>query len=516
MAKGWKELNDEFESFLDSIIIESKETELTPEKRQARRDLADGNDFEFCKIYFPGIFNEPFNEMHRSIEKIKTGNHTRSGARKTGKSAFTYVTKGIKRIALGNGGLIGILMRTRDNNGSKERTASLVRLITRNKKLMYDYNINIQQDLKGYYIINNTTMIAISTEIGLRGLINDEFKRFSVVIGDDLYSRSTVESDYDNQKITNFITSEVWGQMEDDGLCIILGNMINEKCPVAQLKLLTPANHFSMPALNENGETCWSESAYHTTEYWINIKNKIPFDVWMGEYMDSPLQKGEIFDIDWIRTISVNRVEIKAALTAIDPSYGTSPDACFKGMITAGITTSGETVILDIYLRKEPYLLVFDYVNNIRSKTANWKTLLFENDFAQWNMASPYYDEWIRTRALHLPIIQFYSKNLKSSFYGSDKDSRIMNLVYPHQTGKLIYGDNLFTLAGAALQGKNNDAKLFLSQYISFGKAKGKLDGLDAEATVFIMLPRWIESGSFKVFNINEFHNQEDSWLHNR
>src|SRR3972149_841238 len=43
------------------------------------------------------------------------------------------------------------------------------------------------------------------------------------------------------------------------------------------------------------------------------------------------------------------------------------------------------------------------------------------------------------------------------------------------------------------------------SQYIGFGASKEKLDGLDATATAFIMLPRWIERGSFKPLKEKKF-----------
>jgi len=179
-----------------------------------------------------------------------------------------------------------------------------------------------------------------------------------------------------------------------------------------------------------------------------------------------------------------------------------------------GITKKNEAVMIDIFVRKDEYPSVFDYVLHQKSMINTWKVLLFENDFNQWLFAKPYYENWQKETGMRLPIIQYSAKDLKTDHYGSDKESRIMNLVYPHQSGSFIYSDKLFAVGGpknvTALTG---DAKLYLSQYISFGKNKKKLDGLDAAATAFIMLPRYIQTGSFQSLKKYRYRNNEDNWL---
>ena len=61
---SYKRLDEDFEAFLESVEIEVTDSDLTPEKRIERRKLADEDEFQFCTIYFPKIFDEPFNEMH--------------------------------------------------------------------------------------------------------------------------------------------------------------------------------------------------------------------------------------------------------------------------------------------------------------------------------------------------------------------------------------------------------------------------------------------------------------------
>ncbi len=510
MNTSIKQLDDNFEIFLDSVIIEDSNTDLTPEKRAERIKLANVDDFAFCNIYFPHIFSEPYNKVHRHIETLTKGKHTISGARRIGKTAFTVVSKLIKPIAIGNNGLLGIGLRTQEN--ARERSAALVRLIKRNKKLQYDYSINIQQDKKGHYIINNTTLLAFSYETGLRNILDDDFKRFKVLVLDDLYNMTSVTSERDNDKVTDFVLSEADGQLEPDGLRIFLGNSINEDCPIVRIKEKFPKTHFSLPALI-NDKTCWKESKKYTTKYWNHLKETIPFSVWMGEYMDDPLVKGEMLDIDWLRTININTIKIVASISAIDPSTGSSPSASYKGIVTLGITNKAQAVMLELYLRKEGYLSVFDYVFSIRAKYTHWKTLLFENNFNQWFNAQPYYDKWRIERGNNLSIMPFDAKHLKTDYYGSDKDARIMNLVFPHQTGSFSYSDTIFSGGGKSIKALSQDAKIYLSQYLGFGKAKKKLDGLDAAATAFIMLPRYLETGSFKQLKGRRYGNNEDSWL---
>jgi hypothetical protein len=493
----------DFDSLLDSLTFKVYNSELTAELRKKRRSKADKDDLEFAKIYFPNIFDEPYNAVHRHIAALTSGFYTVSGFRRSGKTAFAYVVKLIKKLSLGVGGILNLNLRTIEL--SKERTAALIRLIKRNRKLCYDYDIKITQDKKGFYIVNNTYLIAGSYETGLRSILDDDFKRIRVSINDDLYNKSSVTSEKDNEKVKNFIQSEVYGMMEPGGLAITFGNSISENCPIVLLKKDCPENHFSLPALDSEGNSNWPSHSVYTKEYWERFKGTIPFDVWMGEYMDEPFVKGEIFDPDWIRGVNVNTLQIIASISAIDPSFGKSQEACFKGIATLGQTNKNEPVMLDMYLRKEDYSKVFDYADNLREKMPNWKVLLFENDFSQFYIAEPYYEQWKELRGKVLPIVIFSSKTLKTEHYGSDKASRIMNLVHPHQTGRFLYNEAIM---------KTEDYKLYYKQYLSFGKAEEKLDGLDAAATAFIMIKRYLSTGSFKPLGNRQMKNNSfiNSW----
>jgi hypothetical protein len=477
-------LNQQFDSFINALLFDVSESDLTPQKRRERRALADKDDLEFARIYFPQIFSLPWNAAHLWVADLVSGKYTLSGFRKSGKSAIVYITKAIKPIALGVGGIININASTMDI--SDERTASLKRLIVRNPLLCYDYDIDVQQDLKGMYIINNTYMIAGSKSTGLRNLVDDNFKRIRYQINDDLYDKNSVTSDLDNGRVVEFVESEAWGQLEDDALSITMGNEISAACPIVQLREKYPQNHFAIPALDEHNHSTWPE--YRTDEEWDDFSKTIPWDVWLGEYLNRPAVKGENFGPDMIRHININLIKIVASITVCDPSHGKSPEACFKGLATLGATSSREAVALDIWLRKESYSALFDYVDVLWRRTPAWKTLLFENDFAQWDMAEPYYKTWCERNKKTLPIICHYSRSLKTEHRGSDKDSRILNLVHPHQTGSFFYSE--------LLKG-SKDFERYLQQLYGHGKSKDKLDGPDAMASAYIMIWSYIETGSF-------------------
>jgi len=322
MSKNdFKRLDAEFENLILDVISDIDGNLFTPKKRSERRELADDDDFQFCQIYYPKIFDSPFNDLHRHISALESGNYTVSGFRKGGKTAFTFITKIVKPIVQNKKGIYNIALRTQDI--AKERTFHIYRLITMNRLLMYDYGVQVIQELKGYYILNNCTLVATSVETGLRNFIDDEFNRFRVSVNDDLYNKGSVTSERDNEKVTDFITSEVYGQMEDDGLSITLGNSINEDCPIVRLKKMFPKNHYSLPALDANGRSNWRER--YGESYWEAKQEEIPYDVWMGEYQDTPMTLGEVFDRDWIRHVNLNLIEILASISAADPAHGTSP-----------------------------------------------------------------------------------------------------------------------------------------------------------------------------------------------
>lgn len=483
--KEIEQLDTQFEKFIEQLITQDSESEFTPEKRRERRKQADENIFAFCRIYFPRIFDSPSNAVHRHIAQLEKGNYTVSGFRKSGKTAFTFISKIVYPIVSGQQGIYNVCLRTLDI--AKERTFHIFRLITFNKLLMYDYDVKVYQELKGYYIINKAILVASSVETGLRNFIDDEFKRFRVSVNDDLYNRNTVDSERDNEKVTNFIKSEIYGQMEDDGLSITLGNSISADCPIMRLKKEFPENHFSLPALDENGHSTWPER--FSDEYWRKKQKTIPLDVWMGEYMDKPVQIGNTFQKDWLRFIYVNTAQVLATITAIDPAYGESPTSCFKSAATLSAISTHEVVLEDIYIRREDYFLFFDYIDTLREKFPRWKVALFENDFNQWTFAQPYYRDWMTKRKKTIPIVLHHAKELATEFRGADKESRIMNLVHPHQTGMFLYSE--------VLRG-SKDFDRYQMQYLSFGKAKEKLDGLDATATAYIQIFRYIETGTFK------------------
>jgi len=499
-------LNAEFEDFLDSQKVDETNTELNASATEQRRKEAEKGELDFCRVYFPNIFNEPFNDVHKHIASLTTGDHTVSGHRYSGKSTIGYVTKIIRNLAKGLGGILNVSLRTQEN--AVERNAALIRLMRRNTKLMYDYKVNIQQDNKNHYIINNTHLIPSSYKIGLRSIMDDEFKRIQVSICDDLYNKDSVTSERDNEKVKNFFTAEVKGQMEPGGLSIFFGNMISENCPLALVKKEFPDNHFSFPALNEKGETNWKGHSLFTTDYWNKFKLTIPFDVWEGEYQCNPGTKGEVFEIDWLSSININHLQALASVSYFDAAHGQSPAACNKAIATLTKFSNDETVITDMYVRKESYQEAFQYAYEIQRKVKAWKMLLFENDFGQWNTAQPYYEAWQQASKAVIPLWLIDAKSLSSQFHSSDKESRILSLVFPFQKQKVKISDHLMSGAGKTGVFHTEDMNQWKKSYLGFGSGLAKIDAIDATAGAYICLPWYIERGTFRPLKERRFANK--------
>mgnify|MGYP006276737887 CR=1 FL=1 len=499
--KKIQDLDAKFEQKIQSATLEVSDSEFTPEKAKGRRAMASASDLDFCKIYFPKIFDSPFNDLHITVSRWNRGNYSLSGSRRFGKSAFVYIGKVVKHIAEGRGGIVNISLADEDN--AKERTSSLNRIIQGNKLLCYDYEIEVIQDAKGYYIYQSlggqTTMIATSVRQGLRSLMDDNFKRFKLAVADDLYSRQNVKSEVHRDKVFNFIVSELWGQMEPNGLSITIGNSITEDAPIVRIrKEHTEENgrHYGLPAMNtDESKSNWPER--FSVDDLLQFKADLPYDVWMGDYMDSPVEVGEIMDPDWIRFVNINLIDIIVSIAVADPAHGESPAACDKGLVTLGVDAKHNVYVQDIYLRKEDYMLFFDYAGSLTQRFGI-RVLLFENDFNQWSHARPYYQDWLSQNKRPLPIMAFQSSELETLYRGTDKGSRLMNLVHPHQTGQIAYSSDIED---------SPDFRRYKNEnYLRFGTSKRvKLDGLDAFASGYIQIWSYINTGSFKPLKKRAF-----------
>lgn len=485
-----KQREELFEGFLDQLVFETRETELTPEKRRARRKLVKDDRLAFAKTYFPGVFTEDFNAVHRHMATLTTGRHSISGFPMSGKSAFGYFGIGMHEIAHGMGGILACGARTQDI--AVRNTKRFARVIKKHRMLKYDFGLEVIQDSAGDYIFKSeegqTHVVAGSVNTGLRNIVDDDFNRIRFILLDDLYNKESVRSELDNKRVFEWVTGEAYRQMEYDGLAIWLGNSINEGCPINLHKKEFPDNHFSFPILNEEGESNWPDRL--SMEDIEEMKASIPADVWYSEYLDDPLEVGEEFDASWLTPMNTLGKTIIASITAVDPSHGSSPAACDKAAFTLGITPDHEVVCLGVYIRKEGYPKFFNYLRKVHLRTPNHRAILFEDDFAQWSIAQPYYMQWLEKEETPLPIVRHKAKDLASKHRAADKDSRILTLVHPHQTGLFFYAKDVM---------ETSDFETYRRQYMNYGRhGKKKLDGLDAAATAYLMIRGYISTGTFK------------------
>ena len=480
-----------FDRFLEEVQFEIATQELTPEKRRQRRKGADADPLVFAKTYFPNVFDLDYSDVHRWIASRPEGRWTISGFPQSGKSAFAYLGRMVRHIAMGGGGMAVVACRSDDI--ATARTQSLSRIIQRNHLLVYDYGIEALQDKAGYHIFKSeggtTQLVAGSVNVGLRNMVDDDFNRIRIAIADDLYNKETVRSESDNERVVKWVTGELYRQMEPDGVSFVIGNAIAEDAPIVTLRKRYPQRHFSFPIRREDGSPSWP--AKHTAEQLDKMEKEEEWDVWEGEYMDEPAERGDSFEPDWIKVERVDPADIVVTILVVDPAHGESPDSCFKGAAVLAQLVDGRTACLALYIRQGAYKLLFDWIQVQRKRWPHFRTILFENDFAQWGFAQPYYLQWLEQSKDPLPITRFNSKDNSTEKRAADKDSRILNLVHPHSTGLFIYD------AGVAVTG-DADWDKYRVQYLGHGKKKTKLDGLDAVASGYIMIRRFVTTNTFK------------------
>lgn len=479
----------ELDTVLERLTLGATESELTPQKRRARRKEADDSPLRFAETYFPGVFTEPWSDLHRHLAGLEEGRHSVSGFPQSGKSAFAFLGKLLRHIALGRSGVACVAARTDEK--ATAHTSMLHRILQRAEKLRYDYDLDVLQDRTGDYIYKaeggQTRLVAASVNTGVRGTVSDQFDRISIAVGDDLYDRESARSDLDNERVYKWITGELFRQLEDDALAVILGNAIVEGCPILKMKENFPDRHFSFPIMDEDGAPNWPE-VYEADDI-QRLREETDYEVWEGEYMERPTRKGDVFEEEWLRTVNIALAKIVASVTAVDPAHGQSPHACYKAAFTAGMTEAREVVGLDVWLRKRPYAELFDHLAQLVPRMPAHKAILFENDFSQWNFAKPYYENWQRERGQTLPVVMHRASELAGPGESADKEARIMKLVHPHHFGQFLYHQRM--TAGP-------DWKRYRAQVLAFGEKTEALDGLDAAATAYVMVSRYLDRGSFR------------------
>ncbi len=503
-------MDRDFDKFLDGVRFNISDSELTPEKRHQRKAACADDPLLWAKTYYPDIFNREWSPLHYHIASLKKGKYTIEAYPESGKSALTFIIHVIRNIALQIGGVINVSLRTLDM--AERRTKSLMRLLENNRLLMYDYDLRILESSGGWHVIGNTTLLATSYMVGLRGNTDERFQRFKISIQDDLYNRQSVRSETDNKAVVDFVTGEAYRQLQTEGLAITLGNAITKDCPIMKLAAMAPDGHFAYPAMKKDSEglLASSDPDYRSTDEWLHFRDSgtVPWHIWNGEYMGTPAEAGNVLSKDDFSFIYVPNLKIIAAVTAIDPAHGENPNSCKKGIVTIGYAEPKASrpiyPILDIFYDQAAYTDIFDYLDALILTTPNHKAIYFENDFAQWDLAKPYYEHWRDTRKKSLAIIRFSSKTVKSEQFASDKYSRIMRLVYPHQMGEIRYSE--------LLKGSAHYERHYYDA-LAFGPdMKQKVDSLDAMASAFWFIQRYRSKGGSNSFTPAKKRTWESKW----
>jgi hypothetical protein len=492
--KAIEALSASFEHWLLEAFAPVSKTELTPEKREKRRAGAENNPLGFAKIYFPQIFSLPWNALHRWMASLGPGCWTCSGHPESGKSALAHILFAVRPLVYGLGGIVNL--NTQKEPVSQDRVLGILELIRKNERIQYDFKISVERDSMTHAIVNGTHLIPGSVNTGLRNITTAEFGRVDWQVNDDLYNRITLSEKNTSDNVTDFVTGEAWRQLSSfrPSFSITLGNVITEDAPIERLRKMNPANHFSFTALNEKGESNWPE--FRTKKAWEKFASTKPAHVWFGEYLEKPLVKGDVFELGWLRTfVKKAEDEFTVRIATHDAARGASPAACRKALVTGSFMADGRLIIEDIYARRESYPEFFNYALALHTRLP-YLIMQFENDFAQYDLAKPYYEQWSRQTQSVLPIDVFLAKDLVTEFSSAKKEERIMYLVNPIQTDIIRFVPGVI---------ETPDGQVFKNQYSGWPKWKEN-DVLDAMATLYILGKRYIETGSFKPA-------RERSWI---
>ncbi len=504
-SNDFKKLNARFEDRLTRFISSVTESDLTPEKRAERRDRCDANPMEFAKEYFGKLFELPFNAVHDWIADKKVGKFHAEASRYYGKSAFSYICIIIMPLVLGrDNGIRGIV----NLNSLKLQIADflamgIVNSIKRNKKLLYDYEVRFDRDKTGYWIINGIPFLTGSYRTGLRSVHDEDMIRVTWQLNDDMYGFEEAASPDTCDKITNWIMDEAWGQLDQQVpvLSMTLGNAINERTPISQLAQKFPHNHFKLPACidpvtrearepEDGGISSWPE--FRTTEEWIEFKNNCDPAVWSGQYQCEPMVHGNILQKEWLRPVNINTMKIVATMALCDPARGESLHACYKAFGVGSLTDKDQLIIRDLWIRRDSLWSLFDYAYKSK-EVYGFNSFQWEDDFSQWLYAEREYRDWRSQTGKTLNIVPFLASDLATDNHSAQKFDRIMNTVLPFKRGEIMFEENVM---------KTRDYQELVKQYLAFKPdvaKKVRLDGLDMLASLFILIFRYRQIGSFRA-----------------
>jgi hypothetical protein len=376
------------------------------------------------------------------------------------------------------------------------------------KLLIYDFDLEFQEDNEERTIINNVLIQVCTHQISFRGLVYLNFRPDFVLI-DDFENLLTLRSQERTDFKMNYILTEVIPGLNQDSYTLIwLGNLIREFSAIDQAIKAFPktGKRFKARYKNEKGElvSYWPDKFPLAKLKEIEERLKSKPHIWRGEYQQEYYSHFEIFDPDWFKPTfdpkdpSINHIKFAAFL---DPASGHKKRNCMKCYAIISIDDHNPDLfnvyLHDIWLDRGLYSKLLPYAHRSMNRL-KLRILHFENNAEQWTTIKPSYN------ALPESIKRLFKMRPFKNSQKVDKDSRIESQVPIFEESRFFISVNLL---------QNPHWLRCKNQFIAFDKgSKGLKDGPDLITTAMIHISKL--RGSLKVFTKSDMsRKQSNSFL---
>lgn len=459
-----------FKNFIAAVVAESNESETDKRARMQRLEA----DFEAWKVYyFPKYCKAPAAPFHKKASKRILSNpewyESRVWARELAKDVVCMMETLYQGLT---GQKRNILLISNSWDKAAELITPYKLNLEANERIINDYGI---QQLPGswrdgdFTTTQGVSFLAVGADQSPRGSRNEEVRPDKVIVSDIDTDQDVLNVDIINKRWSWFEKAVFPTRSVSEPFQVIfLGNLIAEDCCVA--RAMKMADHVDIINLEDkNGYSTWPEK--NTPENIARIKSKISIAAFEAEYMNNPLQEGEIFkELTFADVPPLNR--FKYLIAYADPATSnnvTTRKNSTKALWLMG-KLNGRTYVIKGFLDRATnsdfvdwFWLIRDYVNG---KT----TVMYyiENNSLQ----NPFFEQVFK------PL--FKARSEQKGYIGITPDTRKKPEKYYRIEGNLEPPIREGSLVFNIKERENPHMKTLVGQFRLFSKSmKAPTDGPD-------------------------------------
>ena len=165
--------------------------------------------------------------------------------------------------------------------------------------------------------------------------------RPDLVIADDLEDDELVSSKLQREKLNDWFWKALMGTLAKDGQIVVIGTILHPVSFLAKLLLRKEWTAKRYTALDEDGESIWSE---HKNKEWLLKERKRSPEAFMSEYMNAPLVKHQA-NIDEKKlkdNLNMPPLDQMIRFSAVDPAISKRDRADKTAIVTMGVSQREE------------------------------------------------------------------------------------------------------------------------------------------------------------------------------